>query len=160
MKIIDDAGKVLDTLSWAEAVASHETQTDRAFEILSTTAVAVFARQQPAWSHEAAMSLERHEDVIPDGRAFRVTTPTGTTRFTVTVRPDATATAADIERMYAQTRAVLDLILHGAQDDPTLADRLADAYHIQPWICSFCPATFAHWDDAQTHEQMSHGVGG
>ncbi len=156
MQIVDETGNVWQTLSLAEAFQSDETSNGQAFDILSSTAVSVFARRQPPWSQEANTPLELHEDSAPDGRVFRVTTLAQTTRFTVTVHPDATATAADIDRMYAQIRAVLDMILHGAQEDPTIADRLADAYHIHPWICNFCSAAFAHWADAQAHERTVH----
>lgn len=156
MQIIDDAGKVWDTLSWAEAVQSHVPASDRAFDILSATAVSVFARQQPTWSHNAGTALEIHEDIATDSRAFRVTTPTGTTRFTVTIQPNAAATPAYTDRLYAQTRALLAMILYGAQGDPTVADRLADTFGIQPWRCSFCPAKFFHWDAAQAHNEAVH----
>lgn len=150
MQIVDDAGKVWQTFSWDEAVHAHETASDRAFDILSSTAVSVFARQQPTWSHDAGTALEIHEDIATDSRAFRVTTPTGTTQ------PNAAATPAYTDRLYAQTRALLAMILYGAQGDPTVAGRLADTFGIQPWRCSFCPAKFFHWDAAQAHNEAVH----
>lgn len=62
----------------------------------------------------------------------------------------------DIARDYEQMRTVLALIVHGAKEDPTIADRMADAWAVQPWDCDVCHAPFSHWADASAHKQAAH----
>lgn len=155
MDVVDDGGHIWPTLSWADAVQITETDNDRVFHLLTSTAVAVFARYQPSWTQEAGRPLLIGEHPLAQGRGFQATDLAGKS-FTITVRPHDTATAPEIAQLYAQVRTALALMVHGAHDDPTMADRLADAWGIRPWVCAFCSAPFAHWVDARTHEQTVH----
>jgi len=155
MTVVDAGGRIGRTLSWAEAVQINETDNDRVFHLLTTTAVAVFARYQPSWTQEAGRPLLIGEHPLAQGRGFQATDLAGTS-LTMTVRPHDTASGPEMARLYAQVRTSLALIVHGAHGDPAIADGWADAWGIRPWVCTFCSAPFAHWVDAQTHEQTVH----
>ena len=147
----------LQTLSWAEARNSDVTDSELAQTVLINTAVSVLAGRQASWSEEAGEHLVVGESPCSDGRVFQVT-DLHQTRFAVTIRhPDSVATE-DVARDYEKTRTLLAMIAHGAKTDPTVGDRLADAWGVKPWYCDVCQAPFAHWRDACDHELKVHHI--
>lgn len=144
-------------LSWTDA--RHVTMTDscQVQTLLIVTAVAILANRQPAWSDEAGELLLVGESSFPDGRTFSVT-DLHQTRFVITVLHHRTATPNHIAQDYEKIRTILALIVYGSHAEPSIVDRFADAWNIQPWQCRHCSSAFAHWPDLCNHEFTVHDM--
>ncbi|NMP22647.1 hypothetical protein [Sulfobacillus harzensis] len=148
----------LPTLSWAEARNADVTDSTLAQTVLINTAVSVLAGRQASWSEEAGEPLLVGESPCSNGRIFQVT-DLHKTRFAVTVRHPESVAMEDMTRDYEKIRTLLAMIVHGANTDPTVGDRLADAWGVKLWSCDVCQAPFAHWAEARLHEEVLYGLG-